>query len=107
MVSLYKTQPTAQDQLISMMVVIQDGHYQFIYTRYLDLFIKRRIVTVMALLDKIIKKEPEQDPNKLMVQELQLALTLLKQSTIKGEQIEAFYNLVIKLQNQYIELTKG
>lgn len=58
----------------------------------------------MALLD-IIKKssEPVVDINKLSVQELQLALQLLKEVSIKGEQVELFYNLVVKLQNQYLE----
>lgn len=61
----------------------------------------------MALID-IIKKqiEPPQvpvDPNKLNVQELQLALQLLKDATIKGGQVEPFYNLVVKLQNQFLE----
>jgi len=58
----------------------------------------------MALLD-IIKKstEPAIDPNKLNSQELQLALQLLKEVSIKGEQVQVFYNLVVKLQNQYLE----
>ena len=59
----------------------------------------------MSLIDKIVKKDttPVVDPTQLNTQELQLALTLLKQSTIKGEQVEVFYNLVVKLQSQYLK----
>lgn len=58
----------------------------------------------MALID-IIKRnnEPPVDPNKLNSQELQLALQLLKEVSIKGENVQVFYNLVVKLQNQYLE----
>ena len=57
----------------------------------------------MALIDKIVQstKSDKSDPNQLNIQELQLVLSLLKQSTVKGEQVETFYNLVIKLQNQF------
>lgn len=46
------------------------------------------------------------DPNQLTVQDLEYLLHVLKNSTLKGDQVEHFYNLVIKLQNQYIALTK-
>lgn len=59
----------------------------------------------MGLVDKIIKKSATEEPNKLSSSELQLALHLLKQAIIKGEQVEIFYNLVVKLQNQYLEAT--
>lgn len=60
----------------------------------------------MGLIDKIVTKQVVEDTNKLTAQEIEIALTLLKQSTIKGEQVELFYNLVIKLQNQYLSLSK-
>lgn len=56
----------------------------------------------MGIIDKIVTKQQVEDPNKLTQQELQMALSLLKQSTIKGEQVETFYSLVVKLQNQYL-----
>lgn len=59
----------------------------------------------MGVIDKLVKKEVVQDPNKLNAQEAQFALQLLKQSSIKGEQVELFYNLVVKLQNQFLEQT--
>lgn len=62
----------------------------------------------MGIIDKIVGKDSIEvvDPNQLIASELQLALQLLKQSNIKGEQVEVFYNLVVKLQNQYIKQTK-
>lgn len=60
----------------------------------------------MGILDKVVKKEVEQDPNKLNASEIQFALQLLKQASIKGEQVEVFYTLVVKLQNQFLEQTK-
>jgi hypothetical protein len=46
------------------------------------------------------------DPNQLSPDELEFLLNQLKTVTIIGEQVEMFYNLIIKLQNQYIEQTK-
>lgn len=43
------------------------------------------------------------DPNKLSYEELEFLLNCLKGITIPGIQVELFYNLVIKLQNQYVE----
>jgi hypothetical protein len=63
----------------------------------------------MALIDIINKKNNKQnapDPNELNVQELEYLLNTLKKTALLGEQVETFYNLVVKLQNQYISLTK-
>ena len=46
------------------------------------------------------------DVNQLNIQELEFLLNTLKQTLITGEHVEMFYNLVIKLQNQYIDQTK-
>jgi hypothetical protein len=71
----------------------------------LDLCIKIK-KQVMGLVDKLVKQQSKSDPNQLNASELQLVLSLLKQSSIKGEQVELFYNLVLKLQNQFISLSK-
>lgn len=42
----------------------------------------------------------------LNTKELEILLSLIKRSTFLGEDIEILYNMVIKLQNQYIEQTK-
>lgn len=60
----------------------------------------------MSILNKIISNKNNEviDPNKLNKQELELLLIVLKNATIKGEQVELFYNLIIKLQNQHTQL---
>ena len=61
-----------------------------------------------SFLDIVGKKtthESKSDPNQLNVQDLEYLLTSLKTITLRGDQVEQFYNLVIKLQNQYIALT--
>lgn len=59
----------------------------------------------MGLIDKIVRNDqPKIDQNQLNIQELQLVLSLLRQSSVRGDQVETFYNLVIKLQNQFFAL---
>jgi len=61
---------------------------------------------VMALADKFITDtEIKHDivSNKLTTEELDFLLHYLRNADLKGYQVEMFYNLVIKLQNQYIE----
>jgi hypothetical protein len=47
-----------------------------------------------------------QSPNQLTVKEIEILLSMIKKTTFLGEDIEPLYNLIIKLQNQYIEQTK-
>jgi hypothetical protein len=44
--------------------------------------------------------------NQLNSKELEILLTLIKRSSFLGEDVEAIYNMVVKLQNQYLEQTK-
>ena len=63
----------------------------------------------MALADKFIKRQPDPIPtpnNTLTVEELDYVLRVLKTASVQGDQVEMFYNLVIKLQNQYVEQSK-
>jgi hypothetical protein len=61
----------------------------------------------MSIINKITGvTKKDQDPNKLTQQELEYLLNTLKNTTLIGDQVEMFYNLVIKLQNQFIELQK-
>lgn len=63
----------------------------------------------MGLADKFVKRQPEPVPvsnNTLTVEELDYILRVLKVTTVQGDQVEMFYNLVIKLQNQYVEQSK-
>jgi hypothetical protein len=44
--------------------------------------------------------------NDLSLPELEFLINTLKDIDLKGYQVEIFYNMVIKLQNQYIEKSK-
>jgi hypothetical protein len=46
------------------------------------------------------------DVNNLTKEEIALIINLIKQSSFQGEHIEILYNLVLKLQNQYLSLDK-
>jgi hypothetical protein len=59
----------------------------------------------MSLLTKITGKVQE-DPNALTKQEIEFLLLLIKQSSFQGESLESLYNLVLKLQQQYVSLDK-
>jgi hypothetical protein len=63
---------------------------------------------VMSLLNKITNQpnieasqSPERDAFSLSKQEIELLLTIIKDSTFKGEHVETLYALVYKLQQQY------
>jgi len=59
----------------------------------------------MSLINKITGKSQE-DPNALTKQEIEFLLILIKQSSFQGESLESLYNLVLKLQQQYLSLDK-
>jgi hypothetical protein len=59
----------------------------------------------MSLLNKIAGKSQE-DPTALTKQEIEFLLVLIKQSSFQGESLESLYNLVLKLQQQYLSLDK-
>lgn len=61
-----------------------------------------------AIQKNTTKEETVIDTSKyqLSVQDLEYLLTILKTTTLRGEQVEHFYNLILKLQNQYLLLTK-
>lgn len=46
------------------------------------------------------------DANQLAPEEIEFLLNALKTTTLMGEHVEMFYNMVVKLQNQYVEQTK-
>ena len=45
-------------------------------------------------------------PDQLNEMEIATLLSLIKRSTFTGEDIEPLYNLVLKLQQQYLNITK-
>lgn len=62
----------------------------------------------MSILDRITSKSQQTElaPNQLSQQEIEVLLSMIKRTSFLGEDIEPLYNLIIKLQNQYIEQTK-
>lgn len=62
---------------------------------------------VMSILDKINKQpiqasqSPERDAFTLSKQEIELLLSLIKDSTFRGEHVETLYTMVYKLQQQH------
>ena len=65
----------------------------------------------MSIINRIIGKQPAQqttqvpdDVTKLTLQELEFLLNTLKSTSIVGYQVEMFYTMVVKLQEQYIQL---
>lgn len=53
--------------------------------------------------DRAIVEGPQEELNP---QELEYLLNVLKNVDLKGHQVEMFYNLVIKIQSQYVKKTK-
>ena len=62
----------------------------------------------MGLLDKIKTHQAVQVAgvsNLLTPEEIEVILSLIKRSNFLGEDLDPLYNLVLKLQNQYLEQT--
>jgi hypothetical protein len=61
----------------------------------------------MSIFNKLTTQQNNQqaseDGNKLNLQELEFLLKTLKTTQLVGEQVEMFYILVTKLQNQYLQ----
>jgi hypothetical protein len=62
----------------------------------------------MGIINKLSNaiSTPPANENQLSAEEIEFLLNALKTTTIMGEQVEMFYNMVVKLQTQYIEQTK-
>ena len=58
----------------------------------------------MGLISKITGAKPEQTQvtNELIKEELELLLKILGNADLKGREVEFFYTMVLKLQNQYL-----
>ena len=62
----------------------------------------------MGMRDKLtnLKKDNTTQNSSLSKQELEFLLVLIKQVTFKGENVELLYNIVNKIQQQYINQDK-
>ena len=61
-------------------------------------------IRVNSLENNNISTSP--DDNKLSREELELLINLIKRSSFLGEHVEIVYNIVLKLQNQFLEETR-
>lgn len=62
----------------------------------------------MGIIDKITNRAHTNTPapEQLNEQELEFLLTLIKNTSFKGEHVELVYNTTLKLQNQYLVYKK-
>lgn len=58
----------------------------------------------MGLLDKV--QGQKKASNNLDSSEIEFILSLIKNSTFKGENLDILYKIAVKLQNQYTEISK-
>jgi len=56
----------------------------------------------MSLLDKISPQKST--PDSLEKQEIEFILNTIKESTFKGKDLDMLYKVVVKLQNQYVNI---
>lgn len=57
----------------------------------------------MSILDKLKSQSKTESNNQLTKQEIEFLLVLLKDVSIRGEHVETFYNIILKLQEQYVK----
>jgi len=57
----------------------------------------------MSILDKLRATTQSEPVSQLTKQEIEFLLMLLKDVSIRGEQVETFYNIILKLQEQYLK----
>lgn len=58
----------------------------------------------MGLLDKV--QGQKKVSNNLDSSEIEFILSLIKNSTFKGENLDILYKIAVKLQNQYTDISK-
>jgi hypothetical protein len=57
----------------------------------------------MSIIDKLKSKAETQSPSQLSKQEIEFLLMILKDVAVRGDQVETFYNIILKLQDQYLK----
>ena len=55
---------------------------------------------------QVTTENPKSSKDELDLEELEFLLKVVGNADLKGHQVEMFYKLIIKLQNQYIQKTK-
>ena len=57
----------------------------------------------MSILDKLKSQSVSEPTVQLTKQEIEFLLVILKDVSIRGEYVETFYNIILKLQEQYLK----
>lgn len=57
----------------------------------------------MSILDKLKSQNTSEPIVQLTKQEIEFLLVLLKDVSVRGEHVETFYNIILKLQEQYLK----
>jgi len=57
----------------------------------------------MSIIDKLKSTSKTQSANQLTKQEIEFLLVMLKDVLVRGDQVETFYNIILKLQEQYLK----
>ena len=57
----------------------------------------------MSILDKLKLQSTPELASQLSKQEIEFLLMILKDVSVRGDQVETFYNIILKLQDQYLK----
>ena len=57
----------------------------------------------MSIIDKLKSASKPETHIHLTKQEIEFLLLLLKDVSVRGDQVETFYNIILKLQEQYLK----
>jgi hypothetical protein len=57
----------------------------------------------MSIIDKLKTPVNNTISDQLTKQEIEFLLLLLKDVSVRGDQVETFYNIILKLQEQYLK----
>ena len=57
----------------------------------------------MSIIDKLKSASKSETYIHLTKQEIEFLLLLLKDVSVRGDQVETFYNIILKLQEQYLK----
>ena len=57
----------------------------------------------MSILDKLKSQSATEPIVQLTKQEIEFLLMILKDVSVRGDQVETFYNIILKLQDQYLK----
>lgn len=61
----------------------------------------------MSILNKLQQNNNKQADSNLTQKELEFLLVLIKEVTFKGEHVELLYDIVTKVQQQWLDLDKN